>query len=195
MKIGLDAVVDMIDQKLDESRAQQLRAMGSAGSMQTLASLSKQGEGPLTAFQDKAAKSSMAQLSKAGIVTEKGDVDLGKFRTDWQLMEFEQKKRLMDTFGVKAGPGVDVGRSVAEAIAGITDRFLAQVAPKVANADDFAKNLKTNGKPQVNFTGENHFDFKFEDTDPDRVFLRFQEGMENNVLRRTSSPLSDPLAD
>ena len=66
---------------------------------------------------------------------------------------------------------------------------------QAGTAADPTAALKTTGKPQVNFTGDNHFEMKFEDTDPDRVMLRFQEGLENQVLRRTSSPLSDPLAD
>lgn len=192
-KIGLDALISWFEKNVEERRGQELRAAGSGGSLQALASINARGAGPLTSFQDRAARDSMAQLQKAGIVTPKGDVDMGKFSTDWRLMEGERKKRLMDTFGIQAGPMVDPERAVAKAFAAITDRFLPAARPLNGSEND--ANRKTTGKPQVLFTGANHWEMKFEDVDPDRIMLRFKDDMENYVGRRTSSVLSDPLGD
>ncbi len=71
--------------------------------------------------------------------------------------------------------------------------ILSWQGPTAASETD--ANRKTTGKPQVVFTGENHFEFKWEDVDPDKAMLRFKDDMENYVGRRTSSVLSDPFGD
>lgn len=97
--------------------------------------------------------------------------------------------------GMSAKEARALSEKLKDLVGNLGDEMSPSWLKKIVNPDDLTKNLKTQGRPQVTFTGDNHFDMKFEDTDPDRVMLRFQEGVENDVLRRTSSPLSDPLAD
>lgn len=198
LKLGIDAFTEWLDAKISAGQAHELRAAGSAGSVQSLGRIAAHdlfkayGADSMTEFQRKTAGKSVEQLRKAGIVTDKGNVSMERFRTDWNLMQWDQKKQIADTFGVKPGPNIDPALEVAKKLAAVLDQFLVPAAGKGTELDP--KKLNTAGK-NINFTGDNHFEMKFEDTDPDRVMLRFQEGLENQVLRRTSSPLSDPLAD
>lgn len=87
---------------------------------------------------------------------------------------------------------VDKLSSLLDAIVYKKDLLSWSKAPSASETD---ANRKATGKPQVLFTGENHFEFKWEDVDPDRAMLRFHDDMENYTERRTSSVLSDPLGD
>lgn len=197
-KVGLDLLIGFIESKMDESRAGHEKANDVTGALGILGRLPM---GPLSEQQRKFAGGAMERLQKAGLVGSGGKADMGRVHDTWGNLEEGERKNLAGAMGFKMNPYMPFGQmnqgpmiqALAERVETLQAAYGSLSHPAL-NAPENDANLKT-AKHKILFTGPNHWELKFEDADPDRIMLRFQDDAENFVNRRTSSVLSDPLGD
>lgn len=124
-----------------------------------------------------------AEVLKQKGLFENGAVAMEKFNGVMDSMSDDVKR----AFSGKVGAG-DLGSSgqLGSLAAEILARNLAAPAAVAATAKSDA-DRKFAKSPITNIYGGIHIQQKFEDQDPDRVFLRFKADLESSVSRRTMS--------
>jgi len=133
-----------------------------------------------------------AEILKAKGLFENGALAVEKFNGVVDSMSDDVRKKFAESLGLKGLGDVSSGMLGAAA----TELFQKTYKPVVAGAgaDDanrkFAKQVVNN-----NFTGGIHVTWKNEETDPDRVFVRFIDHIENYTSRRTQAVTADPLSE
>jgi hypothetical protein len=124
-----------------------------------------------------------AEVLKQKGLFENGSLAMEKFNGVMDSMSDDVKRGFESKLGGGAmGSSGQMGSLAAEILA----RNL-QAPAAVASAAKSDADRKFNKSPITNIYGGVHITQKFEDQDPDRVFLRFKSDLENTVARRTMS--------
>lgn len=189
-KVAIDAVVDLINEKISKAMDKQERANVSAGALGVLGKMA--GLGALTSAQDRAARRQIQDLGKAGIV-HGGAIDREGLKEAIRTMDFDRRKSFLSGMDITPPPArvadqVDfVAKQIMDRIGGFVSSFADRAAS--STSDDkirFAKQIN-------NFNGGIHITQKFEDQDPDRVFLRFVSDLERQATSRTQAVTAEAL--
>lgn len=116
-----------------------------------------------------------AEILKQKGLFENGAISLEKFNGVMDSMSDDVKR----SFAGKIPGAGDLSSSgqLGALAAEILQQSMAQQAAATSSAIDDT-NRKVNGPPIQNFNGGIHIQQKFEDADPDRVFLRFKSDLE-----------------
>lgn len=123
-----------------------------------------------------------AEVLKQKGLYENGSIALAKFNGVMDSMSDDAKRDFMTKLPGSYGSSGELGSMAAE----ILSRSLAQVPAVTAAAENDA-NRKFAKAPITNIYGGVHIQQKFEDADPDRVFLRFKADLEGSVAKRSQS--------
>jgi len=130
-----------------------------------------------------AAHSQMAaEVLKQKGLYENGALSLEKFNGVMDSMSDDVKAEFIKKIPGAFGSSGELGAMAAE----ILQRGLASV-PAVEGVTKSDADRKFAKAPITNIYGGIHIQQKFEDADPDRVFLRFKSDLESSVSRRTQS--------
>jgi hypothetical protein len=157
------------------------------------------GKGVMTPQYAKFADKALKQLAESGTVLN-GKIDRGAMLTNVSKMDDDDKRRLADYLGFsKNMPTSQMGAQVfADALTSKLEPLLSQfasVAPAAKKAeaatDVDAANLKTKGTQIGPFTGNITINQKFDDVDPDRVWVSTRRGIQENAERAVQSMHSD----
>ncbi len=161
--------------------------------------LATQKAGPLSAGQIKIAERTIAELKGAGVFSE-GKLSRDNLAQTIHEMSADAMAATLDRYGIKPGvfeSSYSQESRLADAIAARIEPAVTMlgslVAPVVSAAVD-DKDRKFSKPPVYDFRGST-INMKFEDNDPDRIFVRALDEIENVVHRRTQSPYSEPLSD
>lgn len=190
-KVAIDGLVDVINEKIAKSMDKEMRANISAGAFGVLGKLS--GLGALSPAQDRAARRQLEDLNKAGILR-RGAIDKEGLKDAIRTMDFDRRKAFLSQMNITPPPA-RVGDQVEFVAKQLMDRmggFVSSFAERATTAatDDtkikFAKQIN-------NFNGGIHITQKFEDQDPDRVFIRFVSDLERQATNRTQAVTAEAL--
>lgn len=190
-KLALDGITDFINKKIEKSMDQEVRAHGVAGNLGIVNKL--QGLGVLTEKQDRIARRQMDELRKAGVVSAAGGIDQAGLAETIANMTHTKKLELSKQLDLSWDFVAKETDEAAQEIAGKLGAFVSRFSmPMKEAADD--KSLRF-AKQVVNFNGDIHIAQKFEDADPDRVFVRFKADLLREAGSRTQALTAEPQGD
>lgn len=190
-QLAIEGITDFINKKIEKSMDREVRAHAVAGTLGIVNKL--QGLGVLTENQDKIARRQMDELRKGGIVGAGGGIDQAGLAeaianmTHTKKMELSKQLDLSWDFVAKETD--DAAKEIAGKLGAFVNRFSMPVKEA---ADD--KSLRF-AKQVVNFNGDIHIAQKFEDQDPDRVFVRFKQDLLREAGSRTQALTAEPQGD
>lgn len=207
--VAIAAAVEFLDKRDKQSIQSQLGAKAAVGAAGIIGHLvDKAGALGLNAQQLKIAGKQIDELRHSGVIGAKG---LDKAALAYHLGELSQSEQedIASKYGIaRGGMTSETGEHFdAELTGKIADAVEKQLQPlltvypdllsKFADKASAAANdklLKTTGPPQYNIHQLNLIQ-KFEDQDPDRIFVRFKRGLENEVSSRTQALTAEPQGD
>lgn len=129
-----------------------------------------------------------AEVLKQKGLYENGSVALEKFNGVMDSMADDVKRDFMQKLPGAFGSSGELGAMAAE----VLQRSLAQVPAAAAVAGVNDTNRKFAKAPITNIYGGIHMQMKFEEADPDRIFLRFKSGLESEVANKSQSVEAEP---
>ncbi len=133
-------------------------------------------------------------LEEKGLM-EGGQVSLEKFNGIMDSMADDVKQAFAKKLGL-AGMGDVSSGMLGAAAAEILAKNMPQAAKQAETATDAAdKNRKFTGTQIGPFTGPITINQKFDDVDPDRVWVSIKHGLEGEAERRTGSVYSPAFAE
>lgn len=142
--------------------------------------------------QDEAAGTALKFLDQKGLLKD-NRLDMEKFNGVVAAMADDVREQFQKALGATGFQGPMSSGALGAFASELLSRHMNnQVFAQALSPDDTQR--KTGGVVQ-NFLGDIHLTQKFEDVDPDRVFLRFKDDLESLAHRPTSSPLSTPIGD
>lgn len=168
------------------------------GATKILSSLAAQ-NGPLTSQHDKFAAKALKDLADSGVVNQ-GKVDRGAIRANLERLDDFNRKRLSETLGLGnlalSGQGIN---RFTDALAARLEPLLAtfQGAHKKAEGatEVDVENLKTKGVQIGPFTGAINITQKFDDVDPDKIWIGTRRGIQENAERAVQSMHANPWGE
>lgn len=125
-----------------------------------------------------------AEILKSKGLWENGRIEMERFNGVMNALSDDLKKPFTEKLGLKGLGDVSSSMLGAAAAEVLAKHMVANPEPTVVAGDDKRKFAKA---PITNIYGGVHVTQKFEEADPDRVFLRFKADLEAGVARRTQS--------
>lgn len=197
-KLALDAVIGWIEAKVDKHREIVEHGQFSMGDLQTLQHLPAMG--PLSKAQENIGRGIVKDLVKTGALGAGGQFDRSAAAINFSRMGGKELENVADALGIRT-KGLPVSAMAASQFA---DAFASKLAPILsahpellpgykqaeAAASIDTKNLKTKGVQIGPFTGAITINQKFDDVDPDRVWVTTLRGIQENAERPVQSAYS-----
>lgn len=183
-KVGLDAAIGAVEAHVEKERALDEKAGFGTGSIETLlkAAQAQKASGYSDPATTKFAQRAVEELKKYGMVGA-GGLDQGALGAAVSRLDSGQKESLATKLGIRnpnlpvsAMSGSQFTAAISNQIGDLVKTLLTPAAKAVTDSDASRKFAKS---PVQNFFGGVHIQQKFEDADPDRVFLRFKSDLEN----------------
>lgn len=204
-KIALDALLSWVDQEIDKGREITTHGVAMSGAAGVLQHLAGIGAGPLSAQQERFGAGAVKELIKSGALNQAGAFDRGAAIANVAHLDNATKERLADELGIRV-KGLPVSQMAATQFA---DALANKLAPILAAHPEFlpgakkaeaatevdTSKLKTKGTQIGPFTGPITIQQKFDDVDPDRVWIGTKRGIEEEAERRTTSVYSHPFGE
>ncbi len=201
LSMALDAFDKWTDEKLAVRYKIQEHGVGMGGATAALGKLPT--TGPLAEFQAKAAKHAVDELIKSGALSAEGKLERSAILANVTKLPTEFREQMANQLGIrnKNLPVDQMGSQVfADAIVKKLEPILTAHpellpgAKKAIVAPDDA-NRKFSGKQVGPFTGPITLNMKFDDVDPDRVWIGVKKNIEQEADRRTTSAYSDAWSE
>lgn len=187
---------EWISSKMDERKTIEHHGTEMAGATKILASLAAKG-GPMTPQYEKFAARAIKDLTDSGAIRG-GKADRGAIIANLERIDDFSRQQLTRTLGLGnlalSGQGMN---KIADALVARLDELVPMMgAKKVEKATEVdAANLKTKGVQIGPFTGAINITQKFDDVDPDRVWVATRRGIQENAERAVQSMHADPWGE
>jgi hypothetical protein len=198
--LAMDALIGWIDKKADVSRKIGEHGGSMMGATGILGALPAGNQ--WTEMQVKAAKGAVKELVESGALRD-GKLDRGAMIANVGHMPTEFKEQLANQLGIrnKYLPVDQMGSEVfADALARKLMPILSGHPELLPGASDAKTSVQDDAKRKftgknVIFTGNNTFTMKFDDMDPDRVWVGMKRNVEQEAEHRTQSVYSPAWAE
>lgn len=197
-EVALQAVIGAVESHVDAERAKDEKAQMGMGSLGVLAKVAqKQREtGMSDAKTELFGRRAVDELKKYGIVSN-GKLDRGALTDAITRMEAGQKEALATTLGIrnKFLPVSQMAASqfvepLVAQLSGVVDQYAKAAAVLTKKATDDKALPFQKGNTIIN--GNINVQMKFEEEDPDRVFVRFTDRLGKAITRRGQAITAEP---
>lgn len=194
-KMALDAGLNYLEQKADERRDSAEGGRQAVASSDILKHLVDKSDGlGFTEWQHRLAQKQVDSLHHAGVVDAQGKIDKQALAYHLGNLPDQEKASLQSRFGIKNAMSTnDLNQRLAAAVSAQMEPILNQLSKPgtvVKKAADDAKLPFAKGNTIIN--GNVNIQMKVEEEDPDRVFLRFQQKIQDSIKRRGQSVVAEP---
>jgi len=182
-KVGLDAAIGAVEAHVEKERALDEKAGFGTGSIETLlkAAQIQKASGYTDPATTKFAQKAVEELKKYGLAGA-GGLNQGAVGAAVARLDAGQRESLATKLGIRnpylpvsSMSGSQFATAIGSQIGDLVKTLLAPAAKAVTDSDTSRKFARS---PVQNFNGGIHIQQKFEDADPDRVFLRFKSDLE-----------------
>lgn len=191
-----EALGEWISGKMNKRTEIEGHASQMAGATKILQSIAN--KGVMTPQYEKFASKAIKDLQESGAIRE-GKVDRGAVLANLERIDDFNRQKLTQALGL--GNMSLSGQGAAK----IADALTAKLEPLIATftagkkaesvTDIDAANLKTKGAQIGPFTGAINITQKFDDVDPDRIWVATRRGIQENAERAVQSMHANPWGE